>query len=363
MTMREAGLYVHVPFCDKRCDYCDFVTFADRPDTIKPYLNALDAELSFHAATPIKTIFIGGGTPTALSPEQIARLMASLRSKLDLSPLTEATVEANPESATEDRLRAYREGGINRLSIGLQTTSDEMLARLGRLHDFDGFLRAYQRARDVGFDNVNIDLMFGLPGQTMADWRDTLGRVIDLGPNHVSAYALKVESGTKFFRDGVEADGDLQADMYLFASETLENAGFSHYEISNFARPGRESLHNLRYWLNEDVIGIGVSAAGYRAGVRRKNTTKLQSYIERCLAGQRPDAEETELASSERDREDLMLRLRLRSGADAAALRQAGVPNLDVFLSKGLAIEAEGRFALRPAGWLLSNQLFQHLVA
>jgi len=359
----EAGLYVHVPFCDKRCDYCDFVTFADRPDTIAPYLNALERELSFHSGTPIRTIFIGGGTPTALSPHQISRLMKSLRSTLDLSRLTEATVEANPESATTERLAAYRDGGINRLSIGLQTTNDETLKRLGRLHDFDGFLRAYRRARDIGFANVNIDLMFGLPGQTIADWRDTLSRVIDLGPDHVSAYALKVETGTRFFRDGVEADGDLQADMYLLASETLERAGFSHYEISNFCRPGRESLHNLRYWLNEDVIGIGVSAAGYRGGVRRKNTSKLQSYIERCLSGQLPEAEETALESNERGREDLMLRLRLRSGADASALRNAGVPNLDVFLSKGLADEVDGRFALRPAGWLLSNQLFQHLVS
>ena len=358
-----SGLYVHVPFCDKRCDYCDFVTFSDRPNVIDPYLNALDRELAFHTGTSIKTLFIGGGTPTALSAEQIARLMSSIRGRLDLSPLVEATVEANPESATSDRLSAYREGGINRLSIGLQTTNDETLARLGRLHDFDGFLRAYGGARSAGFENVNIDLMFGLPGQTMADWQTTLDRVIDLRPEHVSAYALKVETGTRFFRDGVEADGDLQADMYLLASETLERAGFSHYEISNFARPGRESLHNLRYWLNEDVIGVGVSAAGYRNGVRRKNTSKLHPYIEQCLAGTLPEAEETSLDLSERDREDLMLRLRLRSGADASALRNAGVPNLDVFLSRGLAIETDGRFALRPAGWLLSNQLFQHLVA
>jgi oxygen-independent coproporphyrinogen III oxidase len=361
--MTAAGLYVHIPFCDKRCDYCDFVTFADKADAVAPYLAALENEMSFHAGTPVETIFIGGGTPTALPAAQITRLMSSIRRTFDVTALGEATVEANPESATDERLAAYRAGGINRLSIGLQSADNATLARLGRLHDFDGFLNAYRRARAIGFANVNVDLMFGLPGQTILDWRDSLARVIDLGPDHVSAYALKVEPGTRFHRDQVEADGDLQADMYLMASEMLGAAGFVHYEISNFARPGRESRHNLRYWLNQDVIGVGVSAAGYRNGVRRKNTPRLQSYLESCRAGRLPEADDVRLDDAERAREDLMLQLRLERGVDAAALRRSGVPNLDVFLSQGLAVEKDGRFALRPAGWLVSNQLFQHLVA
>ena len=361
--MTPAGLYIHIPFCDKRCDYCDFVTFADRPGLVDTYLTALERELSRHGGTPIETLFIGGGTPTALPAPQIKRLMTSIRSTFDISALGEATVEANPESATIERLAAYRDGGINRLSLGLQSADDAALKRLGRLHDFDGFLRAYERARSLGFANVNVDLMFGLPGQTIQGWSETLERVMALNPDHVSAYALKVEAGTRFHRDGVEADPDLEADMYLLASERLQAAGFIHYEISNFSRPGRESRHNLRYWLNQDVLGAGVSAAGYRDGVRRKNTSQLSVYLDRCLAGESAEIEQVALTPIAREHEDLMLQLRLRSGVEAEKLRVAGVPNLAFFVSQGLAEEAGGRFALRPAGWLLSNQLFQHLVA
>lgn len=359
----SAGLYIHIPFCDKRCDYCDFVTFADRPGLADTYLTALEREMKRYAGTAIETLFIGGGTPTALSAAQIERLMTGVRSHFDISRLAEATVEANPESATEERLTAYRDGGINRLSLGLQSADDSTLQRIGRLHDVDGFVRAYERSRRLGFSNVNIDLMFGLPGQTLESWSDTLDRVIALRPDHVSAYALKVEAGTRFHRDGVLADQDLEADMYLLASERFSSAGFLHYEISNFAQPGRESKHNLRYWLNQDVIGVGVSAAGYRNSVRRKNTSQLQVYLERSLAGQATETEETLLDPTERDRENLMLQLRLRSGVDAGQLRRTGVPNIDLFLAHGLAEESAGRFTLRPAGWLVSNQLFQHLVA
>jgi oxygen-independent coproporphyrinogen-3 oxidase len=361
--MKRAGLYVHVPFCDKRCDYCDFVTFADRPNQVDPYLAALDHELSLFAPAQLETLFIGGGTPTALTVPQIDRLMASIRRHFELSALGEATVEANPESATEERLRAYRRGGINRLSIGLQSADDATLARLGRLHDYGKFLRAYETARRVGFDNVNIDLMFGLPGQTPAQWRETLDRVIALAPDHVSAYALKVENGTRFAKQGVDVDDDAEADMYLEASDALTAAGYEHYEISNFARPGRASRHNLRYWTNADTIGAGVSAAGFLDGVRWKNTTRFADYIQAGLEGRAPDREETALPKDELDRETMMLNLRLRDGVDATALRRLQVPVLDTFLSKGWATEAAGKVRLNPAGWLVSNQLFQHFVS
>jgi oxygen-independent coproporphyrinogen III oxidase len=359
---KGAGLYIHVPFCDKRCSYCDFVTFSDKSSHVDRYLSALGNEMAHYAGTPVETIFVGGGTPTALSVEQIRVVMAHIRRHFDLSLLTEATVEANPESASVERLSAYKEGGINRLSLGLQTTSDETLERIGRLHHYAGFLNALKRARSIGFQNINIDLMFGLPGQTMEDWKDSLDRVIALEPQHVSAYALKVETGTPFDRAGVEADPDLQADMYLLAAEKLNAAGFEHYEISNFSRPGLASKHNLRYWLNEDVIGVGVSAAGYRNGVRRKNTSQLHAYIKGCLSGSLPQAEEVALESSVRQKEDLMLRLRLGAGVESDLLRRVGVPNLDQFLDHGLAQENDGRFFLTPSGWLVSNQLFQHLI-
>ena len=360
--MKRAGLYVHVPFCDKRCDYCDFVTFADRPRQVDPYLTALDHELSRHAPARIETLFIGGGTPTALTVPQIDRLMASIHRHFDLSELGEATVEANPESANEERLAAYRRGGINRLSIGLQSADDATLARLGRLHDYQKFLRAYETARRVGFDNVNVDLMFGLPGQTPAQWRETVERVIALDPDHVSAYALKVENGTRFAKDGVDVDDDLEADMYLDASTALVAAGFEHYEISNFARPGRASRHNLRYWTNADTIGAGVSAAGFLDGVRWKNTSRFADYVRAGLEGRAPEREETALPADERQRELMMLNLRLREGVDAATLRRMNVPVLDAFLRRGWATETAGRYRLNPSGWLVSNQLFQHFV-
>lgn len=360
--MKPVGLYVHIPFCDARCHYCDFVTFADRPNQVDPYLAALDHEFSLYGHASLETLFIGGGTPTALTPDQIRRLMDSIRRHFDLTPMIEATIEANPESATEERLTAYREAGINRISFGLQSADDGMLERLGRLHDFRRFLDAFALARRLGFDNINVDLMFGLPDQTREQWRNTLNRVTELEPEHVSAYALKVEYGTRFAKQGVTVDDDLEADMYMEASELLERLGYGHYEISNFARAGRESRHNLRYWLNADTLGAGVSAAGFRDGVRWKNTTRLQSYTEAGLAGRAPEREEVALPAGDLARETMMLALRLRSGVRAEDLRRLDIPDLDTFLAKGWATEAQGRFALRPSGWLVSNQLFQHFV-
>ncbi len=360
--MTGSGLYVHIPFCDKRCDYCDFVTFADRPSQVDPYLKALDHEFSVHGPASIGTLFIGGGTPTALTVPQIQTLMDSIHRHFDLSHVTEATVEANPESATEERLSAYREAGINRLSLGLQSADNAMLERLGRLHSYERFVEAYETARRIGFTNINVDLMFGLPGQTLADWRDTLKRVLDLSPDHLSAYALKVEYGTKFAKQGVEVNDDEEAEMYMEASSTLQARGYVHYEISNFCRPGRESAHNLRYWLNGDSIGAGVSAAGFCQGMRWKNTTRFQAYVESGMAGRAPEREELILSPDEQEREKLMLGLRLRTGVSAAALREMKIPTLDVFLSKGWASETDGRFVLTPSGWLVSNQLFHHFV-
>jgi oxygen-independent coproporphyrinogen-3 oxidase len=240
------GLYIHIPFCQALCHYCDFVKFINRESQIDPYLNALAKEMCFYQGEILQTLYIGGGTPTVLRPEQIGRLLRSVHQSFDSSRLTEATVEANPESAEEDRLAAYLEGGINRLSLGLQSMENDLLNQLGRLHDREKFEQAFALSRRLGFKNINVDLMFGLPGQTIFHWEKTLQDVAALGPEHISTYALKIEHGTKLAHNQFVVDDDLQADMYLLASQTLTARGYIHYEISNFAKAGKESRHNLR---------------------------------------------------------------------------------------------------------------------
>ncbi|MCG3203509.1 MAG: Oxygen-independent coproporphyrinogen-III oxidase-like protein YqeR [Elusimicrobia bacterium] len=360
--MKPIGLYVHIPFCDAKCHYCDFVTFTDRSSQITPYLEAVYGELSIYKGWPVRTLFIGGGTPTVLSPSQIEVLLSTIHSTMDTRLLTEATVEANPESATLDRLAAYRNGGINRLSFGLQSTNNALLKKMGRLHDIERFFHVYELARSLGFENINVDLMFGLPEQSLLDWEETLDRIRELSPEHVSTYALKIEPGTKFSAEGFKVNGDLEADMYLLASQKLRNWGYEHYEISNFAKPGKESRHNLLYWENQDTLGVGVSSTSYLGGRRFKNTTHLQTYLEASAKGQSVCQEETVLERGDRERETLMLNLRLKRGVASHLLDPLQLPIFKTFLDQGLAVLEKGMYSLTPKGWLLSNLLFQQLV-
>ncbi len=356
------GLYLHIPFCDAKCHYCDFVTFTDRHSHIDTYLNALTAELTRYRGTAIETLFIGGGTPTVLSPEQIKFLLDAVHSTFDTSGLVEATVEANPESATPERLTAFRAGGINRLSFGVQTTNNLLLEKLGRLHNRERFFQVYESARALGFDNINVDLMFGLPGQMLENWWHTLREIGALNPEHISAYALKIEPGTKLAATKFEVDGDLEADMYLAASEFLGKRGYEHYEISNFAKPGREAKHNLLYWENKNTIGAGVSSASYIDGKRFKNTKHLQTYMDLALAGKSAAEEESSLETAEQERESVMLALRLKKGVDAAVMARMNAPLAETFIGRGLAVQEKGMYSLTPKGWLLSNMLFQQFV-
>lgn len=356
------GLYLHIPFCAARCHYCDFVTFTGIEDKIDAYLRALSKEASLHRGRSIKTLFIGGGTPSVLSPNQIDFLFDAVHENFDATFLTEATVEVNPESAAEEKLRAFQRGGVNRLSIGFQTADEHLLKKLGRLHDKKKFLETYALARGLGFNNINIDLMFGLPDQTLSSWTETLEEVVSLKPEHVSTYALKVESGTHLSKDRFEVDQDLEADMYLEASHLLSSHGYDHYEISNFAKPGFESRHNLLYWKNEPTLGLGVGAASFIGGRRRKNTSQLSAYMESCLDGKVPPSEESALHPAELERENVMLKLRLKEGVEESFLRKMKIPLVDQFLKAGLAASRNGSYSLTPQGWLLSNQLFQELV-
>ncbi len=360
-----AGLYLHLPFCQAKCHYCDFAAFAGRDREIPRYLSALTKEIETHRGKTVETFFAGGGTPTVLNVDHWRELMTALRKNFIWTENAEATVECNPESTTLEKLAAFREIGINRLSFGFQAAQPKLLKSLGRLHDVDRFLQVFRDARDAGFDNLNVDLMFGLPGQTIEDWRETLKLVSDLDPEHISAYALKVEEDTIFDRRGVETDDDLQADMYDLAADLLGPKGYVHYEISNFSKPGRECEHNLRYWRNQSYIGVGVGAAGYEDGRRYKNAEDLEEYISAMEQGRSPVMEAESLAADACVGEDLMLALRLREGARVSAeARRLYGPTLDRFESLGFLAFDPARETLTATrrGWLLSNQLFQELV-
>lgn len=357
------GLYVHIPFCHAKCHYCDFAAYPGREREIPRYLAALTKEWAQYRGQALDTVFFGGGTPTALSPAQWDRLLASLRENFILAPGLEMTVECNPESTTPEKLAALRAGGVNRLSFGLQAAQDRLLKTLGRLHSFDRFVEVFHLARARGFDNINIDLMYGLPGQTMADWRDTLTRAADLAPEHVSAYALTVEEGTVFDRRGVGTDGDLQADMYEAAADAMAAAGYEHYEISNFAKPGRACRHNLRYWRNLPCLAVGVGAAGYWQGRRRKNTEDIQTYVNAIETGASSVIEDDVLDEAAKEGENLMLGLRLSEGvAPGPRARAMHGEVLQKFESLGFLTSDGSRYYPTRRGWLLSNQLFQEFV-
>jgi oxygen-independent coproporphyrinogen-3 oxidase len=357
------GLYVHLPFCHVKCKFCAFAAFPGRLGDVPRYLKALSAELRALPASTLDTVYFGGGTPTVLEPGDWRELFDVLRSRFSFSA-PEISVECNPESTSPEKLEAFRTLGVNRLSFGLQAAQDRFLKDLGRLHDWGVFERAWSDARAAGFSNMNVDLMYGLPDQTLKDWEETLDRVLALGPEHLSAYALTVEEKTAFGHHAVETDDDLQADMYEVLADRLEGAGYGHYEISNFAKPGLECRHNMKYWRNEDCLGAGVSAAWYWGGARRKNTENLTDYMEAAEAGRSPAVEESRLPDSERVGEDLMLGLRTREGSPLSerALDLYGEV-LRRHAREGLVLMSCDRVSPTRRGWLLSNRLFRDLLS
>jgi oxygen-independent coproporphyrinogen III oxidase len=330
---------------------------------VEQYLTALAADIAAQPAGRLATFFAGGGTPTLLTASQWEGVMDQLQRRFSWAPGYEATVECNPESSETDKLRVLRTLGINRLSFGVQAAQEELLKRLNRLHDWTDAVAAVRAARATGFDNINVDVMFGLPGQTLADWRETLNRVIGLQPEHVSAYALSVEEETVFGRHGVVPDDDLQADMYEEAAERLCRAGYDHYEISNFARPGFAARHNLRYWRNRPCLGVGLGAAHFDGRIRHKNTDNLADYIDRLTQGRSPVVESEELPSDQGAAETLMLGLRLKTGVSLRQVPAHHRAALDTHTAAGLLIRCRGRYRPTRRGWLLSNRIFQELLA
>lgn len=338
----STGLYVHVPFCSIKCFYCDFVAFSGQAGSVERYLAALEREAGLYPGLTPETLYIGGGTPSELTAAQTARLLEGLAARFGpLERLRESTFEANPESLDEEKLDVLRAAGVGRLSLGLQAPQDRLLKSLGRRHGWAEFVRVWRAARSRGF-SLNADLMLGLPGQSLEDAREGLERVLGLEPDHLSVYCLQVEDRTLFAKRATEVDEDLSREMLEAVKGRLEGAGFVHYEVSNFARPGRESAHNINYWLNGPYLGLGCGAAGYLGGERWQNEERLARYLERVERGERPRASSERLAGRERLGETMMLRFRLLEGFHLTPDMQTEFrPELERLLERGL-IELEG---------------------
>jgi oxygen-independent coproporphyrinogen-3 oxidase len=317
--MKPLGLYIHIPFCRRKCHYCDFVSFPGCEALMDDYIGALIAEARLYSDYlkdhTIDTLFIGGGTPSLLSPAQIEKLIKGIKSVCDFG-LCEATIEANPETLDEEKLAAYAACGINRLSLGLQTHDNGILKNIGRRHTFEQFLNVYETAGRY-FDNINADTIFGLPGQTQSNFMATVGKLIELLPAHVSAYSLKLEECTKLYETYKGADEDTDREMYHAAAAMLCGAGYTHYETSNFARPGFECLHNLKYWTGEEYLGLGVAAHSYitcKYKQRFGNTEDIYEYIKSVEKGEKPAGEISAISENDEITEYIMLRLRLKQG-------------------------------------------------
>lgn len=283
------GVYVHIPFCVKKCNYCDFLSYASDDDTKKKYIDALINEIKSLEPDnrPVASVFIGGGTPSCIDEGLIADVMSALHNKFRFAEDAEVTIECNPETLTREKAGVYIDSGINRISFGLQSTDNATLKLLGRIHTYEKFIESFKCARKAGFNNINVDMMAALPGQSLEAYMEGLAKVVSLNPEHISAYSLIVEEGTQLYdnlsRYPELPDEDVEREMYHRTLDYLTRKGYKRYEISNYARPGFESRHNCSYWELTDYIGTGLGASGYYNGYRYTNTTDMGEYI-RCTA-------------------------------------------------------------------------------
>ncbi|MFB3903100.1 MAG: radical SAM family heme chaperone HemW [Acidobacteriota bacterium] len=372
MSSESFGIYVHIPFCVRKCPYCDFVSAAGGSAERASYLNALEKEIrsSQWKGCSARTIYFGGGTPSELGPPDLRRIMEALREAFKVSPEPECSIECNPGTLSRRKLAAMRSLGFNRLSLGVQSFSDRFLRALGRIHTSGEALEAWRLIRSESFGNVNLDLIFGIPGQTLENWREDLRQALELRPEHLSLYDLTIEPETEFGRlkrQGrlPEVDEELAASMYETAADLTAAAGYGHYEISNFALPGRECRHNLVYWRNQEYLGFGVSAASYAAGVRSVNVKATAEYVRAVHQGKATTGYKERLEPRAALGEEIMLRLRLAEGLAASDL--AAKYNLDPeilyaetmkhFISEGLLTRQNGSIRLTARGRLLANEV------
>lgn len=369
------GLYIHIPFCIKKCRYCDFISFAGRHG-LEGYFRALKKEVSLAAPSvshlTFDTVFLGGGTPSIAPEGEIVSLFEALYENFRIAPDAEITMESNPGTLNMAKLSEYRKAGVNRLSIGLQSADDALLRRIGRIHTYREFEDSYRMAREAGFQNINVDVMYGLPGQTEVDFLNTLRTLADLAPEHISAYSLILEEGTALYEDveqGKETlpDEDAVFDMQEAGRAFLKNKGYLQYEISNYAKPGCECRHNINYWENGEYLGLGIAAHGaLRADdkwIRFENPTELLTYFDRIDAGILPTEQRTEIGKKEEMFESVMLGLRMVEGFSLAEFKtrfgiafEDAYPNaLQKLIEKGWLRLSGKRACLTKEGLLMQN--------
>ncbi|MHB1090048.1 MAG: radical SAM family heme chaperone HemW [Ilumatobacteraceae bacterium] len=352
LTAHSHGVYLHIPFCAKRCDYCAFATFTDRHHLTSTYLEALrtDIRRTVDLGMPLATsVFIGGGTPTMVPADELMAVLG----EIPLAPNAEVTVECNPDDITLEMMRAYRDGGVNRVSIGVQSTVPHVLSSLGRTHNPDNVQRAVEAVRQAGFTTFNLDIIYGAAGETLDDWRKTVNDVVALDPPHVSAYGLTVEANTPLAsQPHRHPDDDDQADKYELVDDAFAGSGLVNYEISNWARPGHECVHNYLYWLQGNYDGFGCAAHAHKDGRRWWNVRTPDRYIELVNAGDSPESASEILDDETRALEALQLLLRTKEGVPMDAFSAD-----DLEFMKGMLEPCDDRLMLTRAGRLMANEV------
>jgi putative oxygen-independent coproporphyrinogen III oxidase len=340
------GVYVHIPFCAHRCDYCAFATWTDRHHLQEQYLHALGRAIRDAKMQPVSSVFVGGGTPTLVDP----KLLAEVLGEIPVTAGAEVTVECNPDDVTLEMMQVYAAAGVNRVSIGVQSMVVHVLASLGRRHVPDNVVRAVACVREAGVETFNLDLIYGSAGESLADWRATLEGALALQPTHISAYALTVEAGTPLFDEPARhPDDDDLADKYELADELLTAAGLANYEVSNWAQPGHECRHNVLYWQQGDYLGFGSAAHSHRRGRRWWNVRTPERYISAVESGASAEAAGETLDEETQRVEGLQLALRMRTGVPAESLELDGL--------EGLVEVEHGRATLTRSGRLMANEV------
>ena len=376
---KELGLYVHIPFCVKKCGYCDFLSWCGTSEEKETYVQALLKEIEsyreFARGYRVSTVFVGGGTPSVLEAGQMEGVLGNIQEVFELEKKPEITLEMNPGTVTEEKLQCYKENGVNRLSIGLQSVKNEKLEVLGRIHSYEEFLESYELARKAGFTNISVDLISSIPGQKLEEWKEELAALSALSPEHISVYQLLIEAETPFYEKYAEheellPDEEESREIYLWTGSFLKEQGYEQYEISNYAKPGKESRHNLKYWERGDYLGLGLGAASMVRNIRMSNTKDMKTYLERC--GQpKTMREDVQFLEEARQMEEFMfLGLRKTRGVSRKEFRRIFGQEMDMVYEKalhkclenGMLKEHKDRVYLSEEGVLLSNAVLSEFL-
>jgi oxygen-independent coproporphyrinogen-3 oxidase len=376
MTPVKLSFYVHIPYCIKRCGYCDFNTYtpselqdgATLEIVSNDYIDAVLRELESAPKDQVPTIFFGGGTPSLLPAHDLGRVITAIEARNGLTSDCEITLEANPDSVTEEKLQGYLAAGFNRISFGMQSAQPHVLAVLDRTHNPANVKRAVDMARAAGFESISVDLIYGTPGESLEDWRSTVTEALSLDIDHISAYALIVETGTKLAAQIKRGEltmpnDDLMADMYLLVDQMCNDAGLNWYELSNWAKPGKECLHNIAYWKSANWWGLGPGAHSHVDRKRFWNVKHPTAYKQKLFAGESPIADSEDLTAEQLRDESIMLAIRMRTGLALSLLTDSARESLEAYKSSGHIELIDGAFQLTAQGRLIADRLVREALA